>query len=76
MSEYTYMRTSTLALVLQCMEDAALLYGYVTKGAPPSNRPEVYQIAEMLLKLRLKDDDFIHILLNDYEPKERFEWLE
>ena len=75
MSEYTYMRTSTLALVHQCLEDASLLYGYGPEEAF-CKRPEAMMIAEMLLKIRLKDDDFIFALLNDYEPKNRFEWLE
>jgi hypothetical protein len=69
------MRTSTLALVHQCMEDAALLCGYGPEEGI-IKRPEVMMIAEMLLKIRLKDGDFIFALLNDYEPKNRFEWLE
>ena len=70
MSEYTYVRTSTLALVDQCIEDAKILWGH------DCIRAEVLQLAEMLLKIRLKDNDFIFALLNDYEPKNRFEWLE
>jgi len=70
MSEYTYVRTSTLALVYQCIEDAKILWGH------DCIRPEVIQLAEMLLKIRLKDNDFIFALLSDYEPKKRFDWLE